>query len=49
MLERSPDLDQELLQFPANVAALIRFVLEMPIGSVAPELTVLPLRQTSWP
>lgn len=33
----------------ANVAATIRFVLEMPPASVVPELTVLPLHETSWP
>jgi NAD(P)-dependent dehydrogenase (short-subunit alcohol dehydrogenase family) len=49
LLDRFPDLDQEVLQDPANVAASIRFVLEMPPGSVVPELTVLPLRETSWP
>ena len=49
LLDRFPDLDPEVLQDPANVAASIRFVLEMPVGSVVPELTVLPLRETSWP
>jgi NAD(P)-dependent dehydrogenase (short-subunit alcohol dehydrogenase family) len=49
LLERFPDLDLGLLQDPANVAASIRFVLELPAESVVPELTVLPLRETSWP
>ena len=49
LLERFPDLDPELLQDPANVAATIRFVLEMPPASLVPELTVLPLHETSWP
>ncbi|MFL5685542.1 MAG: SDR family oxidoreductase [Chloroflexota bacterium] len=49
LLERFPELDPETLQDPANVASTIRFVLEMPAASVVPEVTVLPLRETSWP
>jgi NAD(P)-dependent dehydrogenase (short-subunit alcohol dehydrogenase family) len=49
LLDRFPELDVEVLQEPANVAATIRFVLELPPASVVPELTVLPLRETSWP
>ena len=49
LLDRFPELDPEELQDPANVAASIRFVLEMPTASVVPELTVLPLHETSWP
>jgi NAD(P)-dependent dehydrogenase (short-subunit alcohol dehydrogenase family) len=49
LLERFPDLDPALLQDPASVAATIRFVLGVPDESVIPELTVIPMRETSWP
>jgi NAD(P)-dependent dehydrogenase (short-subunit alcohol dehydrogenase family) len=49
ILERFPEVDPGLLQDPANVAATIRFVLEMPAESVIPEVMVLPMRETSWP
>jgi NAD(P)-dependent dehydrogenase (short-subunit alcohol dehydrogenase family) len=46
---RFPDLDPGLLQDPENVANAIRFALTQPEGTVVPELTVLPMRETSWP
>lgn len=49
LLERFPDLDPALLQDPANVAEAIRAVLTMPRETVIAELTVLPMRETSWP
>ncbi|HKG57516.1 MAG TPA: SDR family oxidoreductase [Candidatus Limnocylindrales bacterium] len=49
LLERFPDLDPGVLQDPANVAETIRFVLSLPPESVIPEVTVLPMRETSWP
>jgi NAD(P)-dependent dehydrogenase (short-subunit alcohol dehydrogenase family) len=49
LFDRFPDLDPDLLQDPANVANTVRFVLTQPAGSVVPEITVLPLRETSWP
>jgi NAD(P)-dependent dehydrogenase (short-subunit alcohol dehydrogenase family) len=49
ILERFPEVDPGLLQDPANVAATIRFVLELPDETVIPEVTVLPMRETSWP
>jgi NAD(P)-dependent dehydrogenase (short-subunit alcohol dehydrogenase family) len=49
LLERFPDLDPGLLQDPRNVAETIRFVLEQPPETVIPEVTVLPMRETSWP
>lgn len=49
LLDRFPEIDPEVLQDPANVAATIRFVLLQPPGTVIPEVTVLPLRETSWP
>jgi NAD(P)-dependent dehydrogenase (short-subunit alcohol dehydrogenase family) len=49
LLERFPELDPELLQDPRNVAETIRFVLEQPAETVIPEVTVLPMRETSWP
>lgn len=49
LLDRFPDLDPELLQAPENVAQAVVFVLGMPDESVIPEITVLPMRETSWP
>jgi NAD(P)-dependent dehydrogenase (short-subunit alcohol dehydrogenase family) len=49
LLQRFPDLDPGLLQDPANVAETIRFVLSLPPESVVAEVTVLPMRETSWP
>jgi NAD(P)-dependent dehydrogenase (short-subunit alcohol dehydrogenase family) len=49
ILERFPEVDPGVLQDPANVAATIRFVLELPQETVIPEVTVLPMRETSWP
>jgi NAD(P)-dependent dehydrogenase (short-subunit alcohol dehydrogenase family) len=49
LFDRFPDLDPDLLQDPANVANAVRFVLTQPAGTVVPELTVLPIRETSWP
>lgn len=49
LLDRFPELDPELLQDPANVAEAIRAVLLLPPETVVAELTVLPMRETSWP
>jgi NAD(P)-dependent dehydrogenase (short-subunit alcohol dehydrogenase family) len=49
LLERFPDLDVDVLQDPAAVARVIRFVLELPEGTVMPETLVLPTQETSWP
>lgn len=49
LLDRFPDLDPNALQDPANVAATVRFVLTSPTETVIPEITVLPMRETSWP
>src|SRR5689334_14492755 len=49
LLERFPDLDPAALQDPASVAATIRFVLGVPDESVIPEVTDIPMRETSWP
>jgi NAD(P)-dependent dehydrogenase (short-subunit alcohol dehydrogenase family) len=49
LFERFPDLDPGVLQDPASVAETIRFVLTQPDGTVIPEVTVLPMRETSWP
>lgn len=49
LLDRFPDLDPETLQDPMNVARAIKAVLLLPAESVVAELTVLPLRETSWP
>lgn len=49
LLDRFPELDPELLQDPADVAQAILGALLLPRSSVVPELTVLPVRETSWP
>jgi NAD(P)-dependent dehydrogenase (short-subunit alcohol dehydrogenase family) len=49
LLDRFPELDPGVLQDPANVAAAVRFVLTQPAETVVPEITVLPMRETSWP
>ncbi len=49
LLDRFPDLDPNVLQDPAHVAAAVLFVLQQPIETVIPEITVIPMRETSWP
>jgi NAD(P)-dependent dehydrogenase (short-subunit alcohol dehydrogenase family) len=49
LLDRFPELDPGALQDPADVAQAILGVLLLPRSSVVPELTVLPVRETSWP
>lgn len=49
LLERFPELDPAVLQDPLDVAEAIRSVLLMPPDTVIAELTVLPVRETSWP
>ena len=49
LLERFPELDAASLQDPDDVADAIRSVLLLPASSVVAELTILPLRETSWP
>lgn len=49
LLDRFPDLDPGVLQDPRNVADTIRYVLLQPAETVIPEVTVLPMRETSWP
>jgi NAD(P)-dependent dehydrogenase (short-subunit alcohol dehydrogenase family) len=49
LLERFPDIDPTVLQDPANVAATVRFLLTLPDETVIPEVTVIPMRESSWP
>jgi NAD(P)-dependent dehydrogenase (short-subunit alcohol dehydrogenase family) len=49
LLDRFPDLDPGVLQDAASVAASVLFVLGQPDDTVVPEITVLPMRETSWP
>jgi NAD(P)-dependent dehydrogenase (short-subunit alcohol dehydrogenase family) len=49
LLDRFPDLDPGLLQEPENVARTVLFLLTQPAETVIPEVTVLPMRETSWP
>ena len=49
LLDRFPDLDPAKLQDPQSVAQAIKHALLLPRESVIPELTVLPMQETSWP
>lgn len=49
LLDRFPDIDQETLQDPRNVAEVIRSILLQPAETVVPEVMILPMRETSWP
>ncbi len=49
LLDRFPDINLEKLQDPQNVAEAIRFVLTQPAETVIAEMTVIPMRETSWP
>jgi len=49
LLERFPDIDASTLQDPRSVAETIRFALALPAETVIPEVTVVPMRETSWP
>lgn len=49
ILDRFPDTPLENLQDPRNVAETVRFALLLPDHTVIPEVTVLPMRETSWP
>lgn len=49
LLDRFPDIDIATLQDPMNVARTVQSVLLLPDETVVPEITVLPMRETSWP
>lgn len=49
LLDRFPDIDVATLQDPANVAQAIQSVLLLPPETVIAEITVLPMRESSWP
>lgn len=49
LLDRFPEIDPELLQDPKNVADTVRYILLQPAETVIPEVTVIPMRETSWP
>ena len=49
LLERFPDIDRTALQDPDSVAMAICDILQLPAGTVVPEITILPMRETSWP
>ncbi len=42
-------IDPGVLQDPRNVADTIRCLLQLPAETVAPEVMVIPMRETSWP
>lgn len=49
LLDRFPDIDLATLQDPRNVAETVRYLLRLPPDTVVPEITVIPMRETSWP
>jgi NAD(P)-dependent dehydrogenase (short-subunit alcohol dehydrogenase family) len=49
LLDRFPDIDESVLQDPANVADTVRYVLSQPPETVIPEVLVIPAKETSWP
>lgn len=49
LLERFPDIDPQDLQDPAAVARAVKFVLTQAAESVVAELTIVPMRERSWP
>lgn len=49
LLDRFPDINQSTLQPPARVATAVVQALCLPGDSVIPEITVLPMGETSWP
>ena len=49
LLDRFPDIDIGNLQDPRNVAETVRWILQLPADTVVPEITVIPMRETSWP
>lgn len=49
LLDRFPDIDLATLQDPQNVAEAVRYLLRLPADTVVPEMTVIPMRETSWP
>lgn len=48
-IDRFPDIEPTLLQDPLHVAQVVRYVLLQPAEPCMPEVTVLPMRETSWP
>lgn len=49
LLDRFPDIDQTTLQPPERVASAVVHALSLQGDSVIPEITVLPMGETSWP
>jgi len=49
LLDRFPDIDASTLQDPLSAAKAIQSVLLLPEETVIPEVTILPMRETSWP
>jgi NAD(P)-dependent dehydrogenase (short-subunit alcohol dehydrogenase family) len=49
LLDRFPDLDPDVLQDPAHVARAVCYALAQPRETAIAEMTVIPMRETSWP
>lgn len=49
LLDRFPDLDQSKLLDPAEVAKVIRFILELPADVAIPDIFMMSLQEETWP
>ena len=49
LLDRFPDIDPDVLMDPRNVAETVAFALSQPPGVVIPEISVMSMRESSWP
>ncbi|MES1024649.1 SDR family oxidoreductase [Gloeocapsa sp. BRSZ] len=49
LTERFPDIDMTTLQDPKNVAQTVLYLLMQPAETVIAEITVLPMKESSWP
>jgi NAD(P)-dependent dehydrogenase (short-subunit alcohol dehydrogenase family) len=49
LLDRFPNIDPAVLQDPANVARAVVDILCVPGDTVIPEVSILPMGETSWP
>jgi NAD(P)-dependent dehydrogenase (short-subunit alcohol dehydrogenase family) len=49
LLDRFPDIDVSTLLDPESVAQTVAHVLQLPRGVTIPEVTVISMKETSWP
>ncbi|MDO8512633.1 MAG: SDR family oxidoreductase [bacterium] len=49
LLDRFPDLDQSKIMDPAEVAKVVRFILELPEEIAIPDLFMMSTKEETWP